>query len=1262
LTRTLHSKEDERFLGVVAMIRRAFAARAFLPCLLALGVCLALPRPAAAADLGAVSGRVTDPAGSPLAGATITLKQPVRGTEHGGAVTDARGAFRISGVPTGDGYTMQCALAGYATVVLSDVEVRAGAATGLTITLSPEKALREQVQVRAAPPVVQLSETTTQSRFSSEFIDTLPILGRNYQDVLTLAPGVSDVDGDGNPNIHGARDTDVITLVDGVSTTDPYTGKVGAQLNIESIQEIEVKTSGATAEFGRAQGGFANIITKSGGNQFEGAFKFYWRGSALDGDGAGIDDPSLHAGVGEAGLRDLTFNDYLPFLSLGGPIVKDRAWYFVTLEYIQKEDPVNALSAAFVTGVKEYRGFAKATWQMTPATRLALSLNYDPQEYLNQGLNSLTREETGFTLEEGGTNVTLRSVSVLSPSVVLEGTLGFLDSHPGVEPNFGVDNNHNGILFYDRNGDGFQQASERDPGQDWDDDGAWDVWEDTHRRNGKIDIWEDFPPGVEFGNTIIYTEDADGDGILTQRGGCEGASREDFDCDGRLDAEDEDDNMNGRLDANEDKDGDRYLDRGIEDRNGDGILNDSPFPTDVYPYGSLRPQRKDRDYFINEETGLTEGPYYLALEDTRQRTSVRGDLSVFVPDFKGSHDFRFGGLYEREAFDRMTRQNDITALQPPAAPICDEELGGCLPGRPEALVIVHPTEPAVEGSADGSTGALYAQDTWRPRPNLSLGLGLRYEHEVARAPGWTPFDPRDQRDLYDALVTLSGGELKADDLRAGNRDGMRNEGITGDAMVVQNVAFSNGLINALRQEAIRHLTRHRSNLEYTLDALSGLYDLGDGKTIDPERLSELGVTIQQPDPFAITNDNLSPRLSVSWDPAADGRTKLYATWGRYFDKLFLNTIVGEQGPDTVYRYYGYDQDGLDVSSASSLPTSVLPTATPNHNVSRLFSKSPPSIRQVDRNLATPYSDEWTIGFERELAPEVALALRFIRRDFQDQLQDVDINHEVVTNPANGLPYDVFGIYYQVPPRNNGGGGSVQQPDGRPDLYIQNPFFNQVLRVENSNTARYSAVEVELRRRLARRWEMQGSYVYSRAQGNAEDFQSKVGNDPSVTESEYGYLSFDQRHVIKINSSIYLPRDFQLGLVTSWSSGLPYSVISRFFAADNTNYSQFRTLFGYTTTESNKPVFHSLPRNSERNNAILDINASVRKTFVLGRTTGAVSLEVMNLLNSDDLHVISYEPVTGSGYDVDGLSPLTPLQLDATRRFGRRFQIGFQFNF
>jgi hypothetical protein len=229
--------------------------------------------------------------------------------------------------------------------------------------------------------------------------------------------------------------------------------------------------------------------------------------------------------------------------------------------------------------------------------------------------------------------------------------------------------------------------------------------------------------------------------------------------------------------------------------------------------------------------------------------------------------------------------------------------------------------------------------------------------------------------------------------------------------------------------------------------------------------------------------------------------------------------------------------------------------------------------------------------------------------------------------------------------------------------VRNPFFNQVLRVGNTNTSAYGAFEVELRRRMARRWQMQGSYTYSRAQGAAEDFQSRLGNDPSTVESEYGYLDFDQRHVVKLNAAFFIPGDWQLGVASLWASGLPYSIVSRFFALDNVGYQQFRTRYGFTEIQDGALQFHPMSRNSERNASTLNIDASARKNFVWGRTTWAVSLEVFNLLNSDDLRIYSYEPTRTTGFDASGATLIaTPLSLDAERRFGRRFQVGFQFSF
>ncbi|HEV8201930.1 MAG TPA: carboxypeptidase regulatory-like domain-containing protein [Candidatus Polarisedimenticolia bacterium] len=1188
-----------------------------------------------AQTIGGLKGTVTDETGRPLEGATIVATSADQAISGRGATSDVDGRFLIPTLPSGTDYQIAAAFPGFAPVTMTGITVQAGQATLVRIALSRLSAgLQETVQVKAAPPVISLQDTTTQSRFTSEFIDALPLLGRNYQDLLSLAPGVSDVDGDGNPNIHGARDTDVVTLVDGVSTTDPLTGKVGAQLNIDSIQEIEVKTSGATAEFSRAQGGFANIITKSGGNQFEGNFKIYYRGSTLDGDGAGIDDPSLHAGLGENGLRDLTFQDVLPFLSLSGPISKDRAWFFLASEYVQIQEPVNALSAAFVAEQKEFRQFAKVTWQAAPNHRLAFSLNYDPQTFKNQGLNSFTKEESSYVLNQGGLVLTAKWVGILGPYVSLETSISGFDERPAKSPTLDPDTNGNRFIWADRNGNGFSEASEYDPGEDYDLDGAFDVFEDRF-----------LPKGV-----LNQNEDLDGDNRLTPPHACEGAMREDADCDGHLDFQAEDDNGNGLLDPGEDRDGDGRLDAGTEDRNHNNHLDDTPHPASDYPYGERTPPPADRFYTIDQQTGRTTGPYYEDFDDQRQRFTLRQDLTLFVPDFYGSHDLKTGIVVEREQYHSNASGRPIVA---PIAPDPNSDGSGV------ALTTIRtilPAETAVDNEATNLTTGVYVQDSWKPFPNLSFGLGVRFDREATDSFGYTPFDPREQRALFDRVNALRGGELtKDDDLTEGNNDGIRSYGIRGDPWFAALPEYAIGwdhtpVMETLRLAALSRLTRHHLSSTILSAQLSTLFpELRNGGEVSTDRLAQLGIQAQGKEPFRLTNNNLAPRLSVAWDPFSDGRTKLFATWGRYYDKLFLSTIVGEEGPDNVNRYYVLDGDG------------VTGLGVPNRMMGTPISKAPPSATQIDRGLQTPWSDELTVGFERELAPELSLSLTYVSRNYRQQLQDIDINHSIRTGP-NGKPVDQLGLLPSDDPTAITDPGA-RLPDGRPDLYINDFFFNQILRVSNYNQARYRAVIVEMVKRLSRKWEVQGSYTYSRAQGAAEDFQSRLGNDPSTVESEYGYLDFDQRHVVKMSAGMFLPRDWQLGLTASWGSGLPYSVVSKFFALDNVGYQQFRTRYGESVVNSKNQVeWVSEPRNDHRNNAVLNLGARARKTFVLGRNTAGIFLEVFNILNTDDLHLVSYEVSPMKNQGVDTPNGQGPLQLNGTRAFGRRFQIGFQIDF
>ncbi len=1199
------------------------------PLLLLAIACLAWAgSPLFAQVAGGLKGLVIDKEGRPIPGATVSVSGP-EGRVVAGVATDVRGAFRIVPLVPGRGYRVRVSFPGLATVEMSDVDVAPGSVSNVSFTLVPESAVQERVRVVYRHDAVDPEDTTTQTRFDAEFIDALPLLGRNYQDVLALAPGVSDIDGDGNPNIHGARDTDVVTLVDGVSTVDPLTGRVGQQLDIDSIQEIEVKTSGASAEFGRAQGGFVNIVTKSGGNEFAGDFKMFVRSSVLDGSGHTVDDPRLHGGIPSDPLK---FKDLRPFVSVGGPIRKDKAWYFLSGEYVRREDPVNATTQQYVMPTTEKRVFGKVSWDVTTSQKLALTATVDPQDYGNLGIDSHTLVESGYTSHLGGTNLVLKGTSIFSPNSFLESTLQWFESRPRLIPNLDPDTNGNGIVGIDRNHNGIIDPTERDPGEDWDGDGVWDVFEDTNHDG----ILNDY-------------EDRDGDHRLTlARVGCEGPTREDQDCDGHLDNVNEDKNGNGILDPGEDLDGDNRLDLGTEDRNHNRVLDDRPRPSpddsfsellpdgtlirypSYYPYDRFRPLPRDRDYTLGLGRQFNNGPYYQDYNGHRGRVTLREDLTVFLPDAGGQHDLKFGGIAEVENYEQMVHSRPWGVEIPRT--------------KTEKAKIAVQVAGDVRNHASALTFGLYAQDTYKPLPNLTLGLGVRFDRETTDSFGYTPFDPAAERAVYDRDIELGPGEPIGSELTLGNGDGIVSQGFCSDP-IFQYSGFNCHTNNyqvplvadllSLKTIATSRLTqpfllttigtapfRAFYPEAVTTDPASG------APVIDMDRLRHLSL-VQGREPFRLSNNNLAPRLFVSWDPASDSRTKLFLNWSRFYDKLFLDAVVREQGPDWISRYYSADPDGI---GASGLP---------DNGYGALLAADPPSVAQVDRGLRTPYADELTLGFERELAPEVSLKVTYINRRYRDQLQDKDVNHVMRLLP-NGEPIDLFG--------NLDHGYPIA--DGRPDLYVVNPFFNQVLEIGNFNSARYTGIEVELTKRLSRRWQMEASYTYSRAVGAAEDYLSSLGDDPSVVQHEYGYLDYDQRHVVKANLAVYLPHDWQVGAVASRASGLPYSIVNEFVALDNLQYSQFRTFYGYVDRDKSRFVF--LHRNSERNPAVLNINLRAQKSVVIGRLASKLFFSVENLLNSDDLTILRVN---------SHVDPMTSLpQFDSVRRFGRRFEIGMQVDF
>ncbi|RMG42684.1 MAG: TonB-dependent receptor, partial [Acidobacteria bacterium] len=381
----------------------------------------------ATAALGADGGvrvtvyEVTDAGNEPMPGATVILSHPGGQFPEAGAVTDANGQALFPVVPALAGYAVKVSMPGYATTVRDGVKVVPNQITDVVVALTPEKT--EEVTVVGKEKLIDLEKgTESKTEISAEFFEDLPVLGREYQNVLSLAPGVNDTDGDGNPTVHGSRARDFQAQVDGVSNVDPLTGYFMSNINPDAIEEIEVIDFGADASYGGAVGGYAKIHTKSGTNQFEGAFNFFLRDSAADNDRAGNIDP-------------VDFGRIQPSLFLSGPLIRNRMWWVVSHEYLDQSDPVDVIGGGdFVQKFNRWTHLDKLTWQVGPKSKLALQFSADPIELTPLDASAIVPAASSVRYTAGGPTYSLTWNVPYSPTFALESQIAFSDINVTLDP------------------------------------------------------------------------------------------------------------------------------------------------------------------------------------------------------------------------------------------------------------------------------------------------------------------------------------------------------------------------------------------------------------------------------------------------------------------------------------------------------------------------------------------------------------------------------------------------------------------------------------------------------------------------------------------------------------------------------------------------------------------------------------------------------------------------------------------------------------
>jgi len=321
----------------------------------------------AAQERGSVRGVIKDQDGNALQSAKVTITGSAipRGRDF---VTGKDGVFLFQGVPPGT-YTILAThpqMADFTAEVLVNVDRQ----TTLNVGMSAVGRVSEEVTVQAVSPVVDLKSTEISASWQKDLVEKLPV-GRSYASLFQLAPGVAD-NRDFAPNAGGNKQ-DNVYLYDGSNITNPLFGYLGANFSEMDIQEVNIKRGGISAEFGRAAGMVTNAITKSGSNRITGSLRFVFEPSAFT---AG---PRIPLGI------VTPYDQYAPSIGLGGPIVKDRLFWYVSanLPYSKTSGRINNLGPVPDSTSTSREFFGKVT--ANPFKAHLLSLSVRNNDYTNKG-------------------------------------------------------------------------------------------------------------------------------------------------------------------------------------------------------------------------------------------------------------------------------------------------------------------------------------------------------------------------------------------------------------------------------------------------------------------------------------------------------------------------------------------------------------------------------------------------------------------------------------------------------------------------------------------------------------------------------------------------------------------------------------------------------------------------------------------------------------------------------------------------------------
>jgi outer membrane receptor protein involved in Fe transport len=316
---------------------------------------------------GSLVGTVRDTSGAVLPGVTVALRgEKIVGVQNG--TTNESGFYRFIGLPPGS-YELRFERPGFATLRREAVRVSVGATTEIEAELKVSE-VAEEVTVVGDTPVVDTQTNQVSANFDKDWVRSAPIARFSFFDLINAAPGVSrSWSGSTISTVFGSGGDENSYQIDGTNLTSPVDGTAVPWPNPDAIEEVEVLSLGAPAEYGDASGAVFNVVIRQGTNQFHGDLNVHLQTDGLTGrnttdeqdDGFPFHREKYHDGS----------------VQLAGPILKDNLWFFASYQYVRDYKAQARVDPSLYSRDHINRVFGKLNWQIKPGHTLAFGYHDD---------------------------------------------------------------------------------------------------------------------------------------------------------------------------------------------------------------------------------------------------------------------------------------------------------------------------------------------------------------------------------------------------------------------------------------------------------------------------------------------------------------------------------------------------------------------------------------------------------------------------------------------------------------------------------------------------------------------------------------------------------------------------------------------------------------------------------------------------------------------------------------------------------------------